>query len=762
MNPRLFLPGLLLILMATMLFASSPAFSAGVPGTMPAKKATQEKVDLTGKSPQETKDILAAMTDEQVREVLLDTLRREAEAKKNAPEHKTFAEFLHTVRERITFLQKRIVFVFSGAAQAPSFLPQTLRKINPDNVSAPLWRLFYGLALVILIWIGGRLLLRRLTCGVRARVENAPTGAGGIYKFLRTVFQSMLELIFIMVTILIIIGVFFIFFDATALGRPLLIVMVLSLLFLDLLLLFCRTLLQPWAPRLRLLPVKDDAAIHIYKLMWLVGLEITLGMLIGGIMQVYNSSEALYLLVLSGTGLLVVFTISIVAMWRSREVATRLRETLPEGTMRHNLANSWHVLLIGYLLFFWLFWMAHLVAFGSTAMLPGLLTLLAFPLYLSFTIIIDKLVIMAADVAKSSLLPPNTEASSPEKDFLMDEQGKPLNAGCPVSRFRRFMHKALSVVLFVLFLLSLGRIWNIRLPLASRAAQGAFSVLITVILGYIFWAFCKAAIERKLRSQPGGGGDEPGMGSGNRLKTLLALLQRFIFVALLVVVTLIVLSSLGVDTGPLLAGASVFGIAIGFGSQTLVKDIVSGIFFLMDDAFRIGDYIELGDSRGTVEGISIRSLKLRHHRGALYTIPYGSIKMVMNLSRDWAIMKLEYMVPHDTDVQKVKAIVKRINKEIKAMPELAEFMLGDIKSQGVKTIEDYGMRMRIKMTTTPGGQFTLRKWIWGKLRRYFDEAGIQFATRKVSVALPEGGKIDRETLEAAAAAASQATEQGGK
>ncbi|WP_250645619.1 mechanosensitive ion channel family protein [Salidesulfovibrio onnuriiensis] len=293
-----------------------------------------------------------------------------------------------------------------------------------------------------------------------------------------------------------------------------------------------------------------------------------------------------------------------------------------------------------------------------------------------------------------------------------------------------------------------------------RVAEGALSVLVTLVLAYIFWAVSKAAIEKKLRGQAEADEEsEEGGAGGDRLTTLLELLKRFIFAVLIVVVVLIVLSSLGVDTGPLLAGAGVFGIAIGFGSQTLVKDIISGVFFLMDDAFRVGDYIQVSNAKGTVEQISVRSMKLRHHLGMLYTIPYGSIKEVRNMTRDWSIMKLEYLVPFDTDIQQVKKIVKEINKEIKSIPELAGGMLTDIKSQGVKAMEEYGMRMRIKFMTKPGSQFTIRKLILAKLRRKFEEHGLQFAYRKVSVALPEEIKRDPEKVRQVGAAVAQAIEE---
>jgi moderate conductance mechanosensitive channel len=115
-------------------------------------------------------------------------------------------------------------------------------------------------------------------------------------------------------------------------------------------------------------------------------------------------------------------------------------------------------------------------------------------------------------------------------------------------------------------------------------------------------------------------------------------------------VVLSILGALGVNIVLLLAGASVFGLAIGFGSQALVRDIVSGAFFLMDDAFRLGEYIEAGDAKGTVERITIRSLHLRHHRGAINVLPYGEVRRLKNTSRDWMIMTMEFRLTYDTDL----------------------------------------------------------------------------------------------------------------
>ena len=126
----------------------------------------------------------------------------------------------------------------------------------------------------------------------------------------------------------------------------------------------------------------------------------------------------------------------------------------------------------------------------------------------------------------------------------------------------------------------------------------------------------------------------------SRMRTLLPILRNILFIVFLVMAALMALSSMGVQIGPLIAGAGVVGVAVGFGAQTLVKDVISGIFYLLDDAFRVGEYIISGSYKGTVESFSLRSIKLRHHRGYLYTVPFGTLGAVQNMSRDWVIDKL--------------------------------------------------------------------------------------------------------------------------
>ena len=303
---------------------------------------------------------------------------------------------------------------------------------------------------------------------------------------------------------------------------------------------------------------------------------------------------------------------------------------------------------------------------------------------------------------------------------------------------------------------------NITGPLLIFIDRALERVFVLVLIGLVLWEVLRGRFQSDIQEEvmeEDSFGEEMGAG-GSRSETLLLLARKFLVAVMIVVVGLLFLSSMGINIGPFLAGAGVIGLAIGFGAQTLVKDIISGIFFLMDDAFRVGDYIETGGMMGTVEHISVRSLRLRHHRGPLITVPFGDMQSVKNFSRDYVIMKLEFRVRYDTDVEKVRKIVKRINKEIQADEELSNSLMDKIKSQGVREMDDSAMIMRVKFMSRPGQQFVLRREVYRRIQEAFQKNGIEFAHRNVTVYFPpEPGTMESESEGQAERAESKTPDQ---
>lgn len=297
--------------------------------------------------------------------------------------------------------------------------------------------------------------------------------------------------------------------------------------------------------------------------------------------------------------------------------------------------------------------------------------------------------------------------------------------------------------LLVFIIAMLGMLW--ATPLAAgfgfdmrSIGRNAFIVAVIALVGAFLWNVIGTVTARASRVETVAAttGEEALVAPRSRLGTLVPLLSAVGKSSILALALLSVLVSVGVNVWPLITGLSVFGLAIAFGSQTLVKDVVSGLFFLIDDAFRFGEYIETSSAKGTVEKISVRSVSLRHHRGALATVPYGQIGEIQNFSRDWVVEKLTFRLALDTDMEKVRKLFKKIGQDIAADPELAGDLLEPFKSQGIAEVEDGTLIIRAKFKAKPGKQYMIRRAALKAAHNAFRENGIK-AVPKPLTASPE-------------------------
>ena len=225
------------------------------------------------------------------------------------------------------------------------------------------------------------------------------------------------------------------------------------------------------------------------------------------------------------------------------------------------------------------------------------------------------------------------------------------------------------------------------------------------------------------------------------------MLRKFIGSVLVIMVVLIALSSMGVDIAPLLAGAGVVGLAVGFGARKLVSDVFSGFFFLMDDAFRVGEYLKSGNTSGVVEKITLRNIFLRHHRGMLQIVPYSDLGAITNFMRGGLVEKFNLQLPYDTNIDKVRKLIKKVGEKMLEDEELGPNFIQPLKSQGIREVGDSVMTFRVKFTAKPGKQFLIRREAFKLITRALEKEGIHYAHRKVIVdypapptsVVPEGG-----------------------
>jgi small-conductance mechanosensitive channel len=268
----------------------------------------------------------------------------------------------------------------------------------------------------------------------------------------------------------------------------------------------------------------------------------------------------------------------------------------------------------------------------------------------------------------------------------------------------------------------------------TRMAHGALSAVAIALIADFVWHVAKAAIDSKLAESADLGlpnSDEARRRA--RLRTLLPVFRNILFVVV-AAAALMALAAMGVEIGPLIAALSVLGVAIGFGAQTFVRDIIAGMFYLLDDAFRIGEYIQSGNYKGTVEGFSIRSVRLRHQRGPVYTVPFSLLGAVQNMSRDWVIDKLTVGITYDSDINLARKLIKQIGLDLAEEPEFKPVILEPLKMQGVDAFGDYAVQIRMKMMTLPGENFVVRRQALFRIKQAFDANGIKFAFPTVQLA----------------------------
>lgn len=172
------------------------------------------------------------------------------------------------------------------------------------------------------------------------------------------------------------------------------------------------------------------------------------------------------------------------------------------------------------------------------------------------------------------------------------------------------------------------------------------------------------------------------------------------------------------------------GIAIGFGAQKLVSDVLSGLFCLLDDAFRVGEYIEAGSITGAVEKITLRNVMLRHHRGMLQIIPYSDLGAITNFMRGGIVVKFNLQFPYDTDVDVVRKVIKRVGIAMLDDPEFGKNFIKQVKSQGIREVGDSILTIRVKFTAKPGTHFVIRREAYRRITEALAAKGIHYAHRR--------------------------------
>ncbi len=247
------------------------------------------------------------------------------------------------------------------------------------------------------------------------------------------------------------------------------------------------------------------------------------------------------------------------------------------------------------------------------------------------------------------------------------------------------------------------------------------TLAVTVLLAVAVWEAVNAAVERHLARLA----REAQAARSARLRTLLPLLRTTLSVTIVIVAGMMVLSEIGVNIGPLLAGAGIVGVAIGFGSQTLVRDLITGIFLLLENAMQVGDTVTVSGLTGTVENLSVRTLRLRASDGSVQIIPFSSVTTVTNVNRGLGNASVTVSVAAREDTDRVCDVLKEIVAGMREDADFSARMLSDLQLWGVDKLDGASVTIAGQVVCTDSGRWSVQREFNRRMRRRFAELGIQ-------------------------------------
>ncbi len=484
-----------------------------------------------------------------------------------------------------------------------------------------------------------------------------------------------------------------------------------------------RTILAPGEAEARPVAMTDESAQYLYIWIRRVTVVGIYGFFAVQILEYLGLSApaAAFLFKLVG---LVLALLSVMLVMQNRRAVARMIAGEGSGRLpllRRRLADLWHVLAILYFVISYLVWVigmpggfAYMV---RATLLSALVTMLAVAVAGLAVGVVDRAFSLSDDVKRRL---PGLEAR--------------------VNRYLPFMRSALRYIVSLTAGLAVLQAWGLDILLwlgepAGQALLGRLaSIAAIVLLAAVIWETLSAAIERYLDS-------EDGLHS-QRARTLLPLIRKVTFVVLSVVVGLTLLSELGIDIAPLLAGAGVVGLAVGFGAQTLVKDVITGLFILIEDTISVGDFVSLGGHDGTVEALSIRSIRLRDPAGTVHTVPFSDVTSVVNYTREFAYAVLEIGVGYGEDVDRVIEVIKEVGAELRADPDVGTSIQDDLQVLGLDSFGDSAVVIKVRIRTAPGMQWAIRRAYNRLLKIRFDKENIEIPFPQRTVWFADAGNAD--------------------
>ena len=710
---RLLRPLLLLLL----LLVPGLAAAQVVPGTAPS--TPQPAAD-----PERVKALIATLQDDKTRAELIARLQLLLQVQAQQKEERSALETIGSqalvaVSDKVQDITGAVAEIGGTFARLPELAAWVRDQLSDPAARARWAAVFLNVVGVILAGIAAgwlvRLVLRRPFAALDRRTPATLWG-----KIPLLLAQAVLDFLPLIAFVL---GAYAmaVVLDPPWFVRTVVLALVDAAIISGVALMLIRLVLTPEHPGLRLLRVGDETSGYLYvwakRLIYLLVfgyLAVSTAVVLG---LPYGSLTVLkYLIGLAVAGMVVVLILQNrqpVADWlRGRHRRAGEGEddgvTRAVGSARRRFAEVWHLVAIAYVVVTFAIW-----ALGING---GFVFILRATLLTVLVVLLARLVSTYGPrlIHRAFSIGPELRARYPGLEQR-------------ANRYLPVLDSALKVVVAIATIFVLLEVWQLggiawmetgtgRAVLASGGA-----ILLVIVAALVAWEVVSQLIEYHLNRLDASG---QRVQRSARVRTLLPLLRNAFMVLLITVVVLMVLSEVGLNIAPLLAGAGVIGLAIGFGAQTLVKDVITGVFILFEDTLAVGDVVQIGSDSGVVESITIRTIRLRDETGAVHTLPFSSVTSIVNKTKDFSFAVFNIGIGYDQDVDRVIEVLRDLGREIQLDPDWAPSILAPIEILGLDQFGDSAVTIKARIKTPPSKQWGVAREFNRRLKRRFDELGI--------------------------------------
>lgn len=495
--------------------------------------------------------------------------------------------------------------------------------------------------------------------------------------------------------------------DPKPVTRTILLSLVYAHLFAQAVMIAARTVLVVDHPELRPYRLQNETAAYIYLWIRRITIVAVYGYFINQALLSLGMDATSQSLLVDLTGMIVALLFVAVILQNRQPVARALRGDEQvvgiTGQLRGTLGMFWHLLAILYVIGVYVVWVAEV---------EGGFAFLVWRTLATLVIVIATLLAQAGaqrGIKKLFHLPRRLREQYPDLEQRAD-------------RYRPAVTRVLKVILVSAAVIAIAQAWGLNAAglLTTGAGQGFLTRLVRILLivavGFLVWEVTAALIERKLRAA----GD-----NNRRLMTVLPLLKNVVRMTIGTVAVMIVLSELGMNIAPLIATAGVIGLAVGFGAQTLVRDLISGMFVIFEDIIAVGDWVEIGAHTGIVEAMHIRTMELRDLSGNIRVIPFGEVTSVHKVANDYSYALIVIGVAYREDVEEVMGLLSQVGEEMQQDEEWKDIILEPLMVDGLNEMAASSIDIRLRIKCKPLQQWALRREFLRRTKKLFDEQGVE-------------------------------------